>query len=160
MFDAEHCDPKRCTAKKLARFGLVRVVDQMGRIRRGTLVLDARGETVLSRDDARRASVSGLAVMDVSWRRNEFPPVRGGDARRLPYLLAANPVNYARPWRLSTVEAFAAALWILGEPVQARAVLAKFSWGEQFLLLNAEPLDDYAKAGDASGVLAAEALFT
>jgi len=78
----------------------------------------------------------------------------------LPYLLAANPVNYGKPFVLSSVEAFAAALVILGHPDEALAVLAKFAWGEQFMNLNREPLTAYAGAADSSAVVAAQAEFT
>ncbi len=75
-------------------------------------------------------------------------------------LLAANPVNYGKPFVLSSVEAFAAALVILGHPDEALAVLAKFAWGEQFMNLNREPLTAYAGAADSSAVVAAQAEFT
>ncbi len=79
--------------------------------------------------------------------------------RALPYLLAANPVNYGRPFVLSSAEALAAALLILGEGDHGRELLGKFSWGEQFLRLNHEPLEAYAAAENSAGVVAAQAEF-
>jgi len=73
--------------------------------------------------------------------------------------LAANPVNYGKPFVLSSVEALAAALAIFGRPEEARAILAKFTWGGQFLALNQEPLDAYAQAQDSAGVVRAQADF-
>src|SRR3989442_559705 len=79
--------------------------------------------------------------------------------RALLYLLAANPVNYGKPFVLSSVEALAAALVIFGRPEEARAILSKFTWGGQFLALNQEPLDAYALAEDSAGVVRAQADF-
>jgi len=117
----------------------------------------------VSKADAPRAERHGLSVLDVSWKqaekRGRFPIVPQATGRALPYLLAANPVNYGKPFVLSSAEAFAAALVIFGHDEEARAILSKFAWGGQFLALNREPLDAYAEARDSSGVVAAQSEF-
>ena len=67
--------------------------------------------------------------------------------------LAANPVNFGKPFKLSTVEALAAGLVILGEPKQAESILSKFTWGHVFLELNREPLQEYSAAKDSTEVV-------
>ena len=66
--------------------------------------------------------------------------------RTLPLLLAANPVNWGKPGKLTTVEALAAALYLMGQNHQATELLSKFRWGEQFMNLNKEPLIAYTEA--------------
>jgi pre-rRNA-processing protein TSR3 len=63
-------------------------------------------------------------------------------------------VNYGKPFKLSSLEAFAAALVILGEREQAERILSLFTWGIRFLELNAEPLERYAAARDSTEVVA------
>ena len=47
---------------------------------------------------------------------------------------------------LSTVEALAASLYLLGRVDQCKELLSKFRWGGRFLELNKEPLEAYAGA--------------
>lgn len=158
-YHEERCDPKRCTSKKLSRHGLLRLVHRVEGLPRGGVVLTPLSDVALSRTDGQAAEAHGLCVLDTSWREERFPTVPWGRERALPYLVAANPVNYGRPVRLSSVEALAAALVILGHREQAEALLSKFKWGPTFLTLNAEPLALYRRAADSGGVVRAQEAF-
>jgi pre-rRNA-processing protein TSR3 len=79
--------------------------------------------------------------------------MRSGRHRLLPFLVAANPVNYGRPSKLSCAEAAAAALYICGRKDEAQSVLGEFSWGPEFLRLNGELLELYASCANASEVI-------
>jgi pre-rRNA-processing protein TSR3 len=149
------CDPRRCTVKKLERFGLVRVVARADRLPRNTLLLDPEAPQALSPADRTPQSIT---VLDCSWEVLGSAAIRSLRLRRaLPFLVATNPINFGRPFTLSSVEAFAAALWILGEQEQAGEILAKFSWGCRFLEVNEEPLQRYAAARDSTEVVAIQA---
>ncbi|MFC6786610.1 DUF367 family protein [Halobaculum halobium] len=147
-------DPDKCTARKLARFDLA----ELHRSDRATpygVVLNPHAERALSPADRESGDGETLVALDCSWESaGEAMFSLPGEHRALPYLVAANPVNFGRPMQLTTVEAFAAALWILGEPAQATEVLAKFTWGETFLELNEEPLRRYGECDDSSDVVA------
>jgi pre-rRNA-processing protein TSR3 len=73
--------------------------------------------------------------------------------------MAANPVNFGKPCKLSSVEALAAALYILGQKEHAREILSKVNWGIRFLEVNEEPLDLYSRAKDSTEVVKIQELF-
>ena len=154
LYHADQCDPKKCTGKKLARFRLATMHDNPGKLPREAIFLDPFSEQALSpADDAGH----GIVVLDCSWVEVErvFPILKKLRLkhRALPFLLAANSVNFGKPFKLSTVEAFAAALYILGEKEQASQILNKFKWGPVFLELNHEPLERYSQAKDSTEVV-------
>jgi pre-rRNA-processing protein TSR3 len=162
FYDGKQCDPKKCSGRKLARFGLARQVFKLNALPPASLVLMPTTRKVLSIDDLQVAEKSGIAVLDLSWKAtgDSFPAgIKESRQRALPFLLAANPVNYGKPFILSSVEAFAAALIILGRRPQAEELLGKFSWGKTFLTLNKEPLEEYEKAGNSEEIIRAQGLF-
>ncbi|NLV25875.1 MAG: DUF367 family protein [Methanomicrobiales archaeon] len=152
------CDPKKCTMKKLERAGMVRLFSRLSSIPRTSLILDPTAEQALSQADRKKTRT--ITALDCSWEVLNTDQVRSWRFKRaLPYLLAANPVNFGRPFRLTSVEAMAAALVILGEEEQAGEILSKVGWGIRFLQLNEEPLRAYAAAPDSTTVIAIQSEF-
>ena len=64
-----------------------------------------------------------------------------GQAQEASRVLAANPTNYSKLGILSSVEAVAASLYIVGDRLEAQEFLSIFKWGQTFLTLNEQPLD-------------------
>jgi pre-rRNA-processing protein TSR3 len=162
FYHGKQCDPRKCSGKKLAKFNLATQVNLISKIPSYSLVLVPTADQVLSREDQERIEGSGLAVLDLSWKATgaDFPRVlKRTRQRSLPYLLAANPVNYGKPFVLSSAEAFAAALVILGHREQAEEIMGKFKWGQTFFDLNRDPLEEYERARTAEEIIKAQELF-
>ncbi|KAL7419573.1 ribosome biogenesis protein tsr3 [Cryptotrichosporon argae] len=144
MWDFDHCDPRRCSGKKLARHGLVTSM-RVGQRFRG-VCLTPKGKKVIAPCDDDVVQISGLAVVECSWARLDevpFGKIKGPHERLLPYLIATNPVNYGKPWRLNCVEALAAGFYITGHADWAEALLAKFTWGHAFYKMNGHLIERY-----------------
>jgi len=141
MFNQD--DPKKCTAAKLVKFGMARPIKKTTQ---HTLILDPFAkQTLFFSDKDLFDSVTGI---DCSWEKAEqaFTKSFVGLKRKLPPLLAGNPVNYSKLNKLTTVEAIAAALFILGYAELAHNLLDKFKWGHTFYDLNQNLLLDYSQA--------------
>jgi pre-rRNA-processing protein TSR3 len=137
-------DPFKCTAAKLAKFHLAEPVMF---IRKNSIVLNPFSNTLLLKKDAKVAE--SVCAVDCSWERADEilkhkRMFSQGIARRLPAMLAANPTNYAKLGKLSSAEALAGALYILGEKKLGAELMNKFKWGHTFLELNSNLLEDYA----------------
>ena len=132
----------------MIRFGLARQLRRLSEIPLPAIVLDPTSPKAVSVEDRTAVLGSGLVVLDMSWNKLESVPqsILTKTRRALPFLVAANPVNWGRPAQQSSAEAVAAALYIVGEKEHAAAILGKFRWGSGFLQLNNELLDRYSRA--------------
>jgi pre-rRNA-processing protein TSR3 len=156
-WDFNHCDAKRCSGKRLMHFGLMREL-AIGQKFAG-VVISPNAKKVVSPADRELLEQHGAAVVECSWVRvKEVPWARiGGKCERLlPYLVAANPVNYGRPWRLNCVEALAACFMICGKGEWADRVLEHFPYGKPFLEINSQLFERYARCKDDEEVRKAE----
>lgn len=134
-------DPKKCTAAKLVKFGLARGVSKT---QSNTIILDPFApQTIMKKDTSVAKSITGI---DCSWNlaENTFTRRFHGIPRKLPPLLAGNPINYSKLNKLTTVEAIAGSVFILGYEQLAMDLLDKFSWGHTFYELNEDLLKDYS----------------
>lgn len=156
-WDLNHCDAKRCSGKKLMRLGLMREL-HVGQKHQG-VVVSPKAKSIVSPADREICETYGASVVEASWNRIDevpFGKIGGPHQRLLPYLIAANPTNYGKPWRLNCVEALAACFFICGHPEWAEGILAPFSYGSSFLEINDAPLKRYAACKDEEEVKAAE----
>ena len=94
-----------------------------------------------------KSSINSIVGIDCSWNLTDqtFFKKFNGIKRKLPPLLAGNPVNYSKLNKLTTVEALSASLFILGFKEQCLELLDKFKWGHTFYELNQNLLDEYSQ---------------
>lgn len=139
-------DPSKCTAAKLVKF---RIAEPARHISKRTIVLNPFSSEPVMRHD--REIADYVCAIDCSWEKaddvlKQKRLLAHGIGRRLPALLAANPVNYAKLGKLSSAEALAGALYILGSESVAGQILDKFKWGHTFFELNQDLIRDYSAA--------------
>ncbi|KAL0214546.1 hypothetical protein P9112_006730 [Eukaryota sp. TZLM1-RC] len=157
MFDTGQCESSKCSGKKLARLGLVSEISVKARFR--GVVLTPASSTYISPSDRPVVEDHGICVVDCSWNRVDerettaiLKRTANHWARILPFLVAANTINYGRPFKLNDAEAFAAGLFITGFKEDAYKVLDSFNWGPSFFDLNEEYLNAYSNCSDSDEV--------
>ncbi len=131
------CDPKKCTALRLKKYNLLRIVKKIDGSLKKAIILNPFSNCELSVRDKEIIIKYGLVVIDCSWKKilnlKSIPVL---SSRKLPPLIAANPINYGKWEKLSSVEALAAALYLTEFREDADLILSKFTWGLQFKKIN------------------------
>ncbi len=155
VYYTSQCDPKKCSSLKVwrlykqGRFKQLKglnLVKNPAKIPRFSIILNPMSPRTLCISDQPIFLRSGITVLDCSWNQAEsIFNIKFSNSRRLPTLLAANPVNYGKPAKLSSVEALSAAFILLDYVKMAEDILSVFNWGIQFLTLNANLLNNYKK---------------
>ena len=135
-------DPKKCTAAKMVKF---KIASDVRNTNKKNLVLDPFSDKVLLPKD--KSLINSIVGIDCSWNLVDqaFSTKFIGVKRKLPPLLAGNPVNYSKLNKLTTAEAISASLFIMGFKKDALELLNKFKWGHTFYDLNQNLLDEYSK---------------
>ena len=133
-------DPKKCTAAKLVKF---KIANDIRKTNKKNLILDPFSEKILLPKD--KSLINSIVGIDCSWNLADkaFSKNFLGVKRKLPPLLAGNPVNYSKLNKLTTAEAISASLFILGLKQAALDLLDKFKWGHTFYDLNKNLLEEY-----------------
>jgi pre-rRNA-processing protein TSR3 len=131
------CDPKKCTALKLKKFNLLKIINKTNRALNKAIILNPFSQKEISLNDREIIIKYGLIVIDCSWNKVlNLRRINWKKGRKLPPFIAANPTNYGKWEKLSSVEALAAALLIVKFDDYARLLLSKFSWGNEFFKIN------------------------
>tara|TARA_Y200000002_G_scaffold247729_1_gene205096 strand:- start:780 stop:1319 length:540 start_codon:yes stop_codon:yes gene_type:complete len=150
-------DPRKNTAVLASKRGDIKLHKSVRTLPKRGIILEPLCGKVFGPEDHELLTHErgALVGLDCSWahiessvesimKKTRLKP------RMLPLLLAANPVNWGKPGRLTTAEALAAALYLAGRSDEAKTVLGAFRWGDRFFELNQNPLDAYAEASTSS----------
>ena len=153
-------DPKKNTAVLSSKRGDITLHKRVNTLPKKGIILEPLCGKIFGPEDhdlltQQNGSLVGL---DCSWkqieisveqvmRRTRLKP------RMLPLFLAANPVNWGKPGKLTTIEALAAATYLTGNREQASKLLSGFRWGERFIELNYEPLEEYSSAKSSADLV-------
>jgi pre-rRNA-processing protein TSR3 len=146
----EQDDPAKCTAAKLVKFGIAKRIKHLSG---KDMILNPFAKEFVLRSD--RDLTRSITAIDCSWElaQKMFLKKFEGLSRKLPPLLAGNPVNYSKIGKLTTAEAIAGALYIMDYNDLANSVIGKFKWGHTFFDLNQYLLKDYSDAKTVDDVM-------
>ena len=153
-------DPKKNTAVLSSKRGDIILHKRVNTLPKKGIILEPLCGKIFGPEDHNLLTQQNgsLVGLDCSWkqiessveqvmRRTRLKP------RMLPLFLAANPVNWGKPGKLTTIEALAAATYLTGNREQASKLLSGFRWGERFIELNYEPLQEYSSAKSSADLV-------
>ncbi|ELQ75769.1 hypothetical protein THOM_1297 [Trachipleistophora hominis] len=154
IYDIGQCNRKICSGQKLIRANKVVMLDNKHRF--GGILLSPKGTQTISPIDKLLIEKQGIGLIDCSWKKvdsTDFKLFNRCKNRLLPFLVAANPVNYGKACQLNCVEALAAGLYICGFVDEAYNIIEEFSYGNEFLKINYELLSLYKDSRDSADVI-------
>ncbi|KAI4292367.1 pre-rRNA-processing protein TSR3 [Pancytospora philotis] len=154
IYEFGECDPKRCSGHRLVKYKKVESIPLKRHF--NGIILSPDATQVVSAADREHIERFGIGLIDCSWNKVaqfDFSRLPKRHNRLLPWLVAANTINYGHAWKLNCVEALAATLYIIGEKEEAKAVFDGFSYGEEFLRLNEEILELYSACKDGKEIV-------
>ena len=156
MWYFDQCDPKKCSGMALHRLGMLETIPLKARFT--GIVLTPATDRMISMADAELLTEHGAAVIDCSWAFFDSVKVKAVKNREriLPNLLAANPVNYGREFRLCCAEALAAAFFLCGFEAEAHQIMSHFKWGPAFFAVNEYRFEQYRGCKTSDEMKAAE----
>ena len=120
MLYFDQCDPKKCTGKKMERLGLLKEIKFSRNY--GGILLTPTGKKICSIEDHDIIAKKGICVIDCSWAKFEelHLDLHKIETRSLPFMVAVNPVNFGKAYKLTCAEAFAACLFLGGFEKEAK----------------------------------------
>jgi pre-rRNA-processing protein TSR3 len=132
-----------CTGMRLSKYGLLKEIKINSKFQ--GILLTPTGKKIVSKEDNEIIRTKGICVIDCSWAKfNQLHlNMNKIETRLLPYMVAVNPVNYGKAFKLSCVEAIGAALYLAGFYRETDFLLHHFKWGYSFLEVNKELFDLY-----------------
>ena len=157
IFHADECDKKKCTAYKMEKQKNSKIIYNLNQIPHGAIILNPFSEKSVSPEDKFFVEKKGVVGLDCSWNKVSSSAkffALTKYHRSLPFLIAASPVNYGKPCKLSTAEAIAATLYITNFKDEAKNIMNGFKWGHTFIELNYELLEAYSNVKTSAEVVA------
>lgn len=154
IYNFKQCNPLKCSGTKLIKLHKASELPIKTPFR--GILLSPSGTQAISPADHNIMQKHGVGVIDCSWKQllqTNLTVLPKTNNRLLPFLVASNPVNYGRPFKLNCVEAMYAALYICGFMEEASDLFDGFQYKETFWVLNGELLGEYAKCGSSGEVV-------
>lgn len=160
IYYADQCDKKKCTSIKIndskdkLSFKVI-WTQKSNAIRQNSIVLTPNTSTFLTKSDKTIVDRFGITILDCSWKQgqkylNDWSFLNG---RKLPPLIAGNPVNYGKWEKLTSLEALASSFYIIGLDSLSNELLGLYNWGKTFLDLNQELLNVYRECSTQEDVV-------
>jgi len=71
VYHANEDDPKKCSARKLHKFGFAKLEKNIRRMPKHAILLNPFAKKSLSKEDERIAKENGILAIDCSWKNAE-----------------------------------------------------------------------------------------